>query len=104
MEQTGNSPDEIGFSQVPELARERLDNPELLSESLDALVQRLATPEALNSSLQRVMGRQAELYQKSTQLRDNGQSLSKADQIELDQINETLLNLQRLSESYPSDQ
>lgn len=93
----------IEFSQIPEIARERLEDPEQVSKSIDALMQHLATPEALRSALEESMLRQAELYQKSLRLRDEGESLSKAEHDELDRINEVHLGLKWISDNYLSD-
>lgn len=97
------NPGQAEFSQVPGIARDRLEDPEHISHSIDALMQHLATPEALRSGLDSAMDRQADLYQKSLQLRDRGESLPQREQDELDEINFTLLSLQHLNEKYNPD-
>lgn len=95
-----NDHDPILFSQIPDVARERLEDPEQISESIDGLMKTLATPEALQGALNATIERHAELYNKSLLLRDKGESLPRGEQVELDDISSVILGLQWIDDNY----
>lgn len=84
--------------------RPHLVDPVSVAESLETVIEQLATPESLRAGLDYMLARQVELVKLHEQLRQEGKFLPSSLGRELDELNDGLLAIQHLNDRYNNPQ